>query len=202
MLILSLDTSSSAVSIALQDDKNVLAFYEQVMDRGQGEALVPIIQQVLAQAQKEPTEITGVAVAVGPGSFTGVRVGLSTARGIGLALNVPVYGVTNFESSAYDTLKSVKVILDTKRGDYFTQDFDETGHPKGGPTIQSSENLKQYLPFTAVGDGAEKLAEEIGCDVFFKTTASAVSIGKIAISRIDNPLPPEPLYLRDADVTV
>lgn len=202
MLILALDTSSSALSVAVLEDEKVLACHEQVMDRGQGEALIPIIAQVLENAQKKPTDITGVAVAVGPGSFTGVRVGLSTARGIGLALNVPVYGVTNFEATAYDIASPVVVTLDTKRGDYFTQSFDENGHPCSEAKTQSDEDLKQCLPFTAVGDGAEKLVQEIGCSVLPKKYPLAVSIGKIALSRVSNPLPPEPLYLRDADVTV
>lgn len=202
MLILSLDTSSSAVSVAVLDKENVLAFQEQVMDRGQGEALVPMIAQVLEQAQKTPSDITGVAVAVGPGSFTGVRVGLSTARGVGLALNVPVYGVTNFEATAYGLSMPVIVVLDTKRGDYFTQSFDENRHPCSEAKTQSDEDLKQCLPFTAVGDGTEKLSAEIGCDVLQKAVPSAVAIGKIALNRIETPLPPEPLYLRDADVTV
>ena len=202
MLILALDTSSSAVSVALLDEKQVLASHEQVMDRGQGEALVPIIGQVLEQAGKTPADIMGVAVAVGPGSFTGVRVGLSTARGIGLALNVPVYGVTNFEASAYGITEPITIVLDTKRGDYFTQSFDENGHPMNTPSIQSSEDLKSKLPFIVVGDGAEKLSSEIRCEVLQKTVLSAVAIGQIALSRLSEPLPPEPLYLRDADVTI
>lgn len=201
MLILSLDTSSSAVSVAVLDKENVLAFQEQVMERGQGEALVPMIAQVLEQAQKTPSDITGVAVAVGPGSFTGVRVGLSTARGVGLALNVPVYGVTNFEATAYGISVPVIVVLDTKRGDYFTQAFDDKG-PISEAKTHSANDLKSDLPFIAVGDGAEKLSAEIGCEVLQKAVPSAVAIGKIALSRLEMPLPPEPLYLRDADVTV
>ena len=202
MLILALDTSSSALSVAVLENEKVLACHEQIMDRGQGEALVPIIAQVLGCAQKKPTDINGVAVAVGPGSFTGVRVGLSTARGIGLALNVPVYGVTNFEASAYDMAVPVIVTLDTKRGDYFTQSFDENGHLVGDAKTQSDTDVKQCLPFTAICDGAEKLSQEIGCSVLQKKYPLAVSVGKIAISRVSNPLPPEPVYLRDADVTV
>ncbi|MBR5130446.1 MAG: tRNA (adenosine(37)-N6)-threonylcarbamoyltransferase complex dimerization subunit type 1 TsaB [Alphaproteobacteria bacterium] len=202
MLILALDTSSSAVSVALLDEEKVLAYREQIMDRGQGEALVPIIADVLDQAKRKTTDITGVAVAIGPGSFTGVRVGLSTARGIGLALNIPVYGVTNFEAVAYGLLKPIKIVLDTKRGDYFTQDFDESGCPISNPKTQTSDDLKSLLPFTAIGDGAEKLSQEIGCNIIQKISPSAVSIAKIAISRSAHPLPPEPLYLRDADVTI
>lgn len=202
MFILALDTSSATLSVAVLDEEKVLAYREQIMERGQGEALVPIIRDVLSDARVDISDINGVAVAVGPGSFTGVRVGLSTARGIGLALNVPVYGVTNFESFAYGVLKPIIVVLDTKRGDYFTQKFDDNGHPMEHPVIKSADELKHALPFTAIGDCAEKLSAEIGCDMIQKISPSAVSIGKIALARKEHPLPPEPLYLRDADVTV
>ncbi len=202
MYVLSLDTSSAMLSIAVLDEKKVLSYQEIMTERGQGEILIPSIIQVLKQAHLDITDIDAVAVAVGPGSFTGVRVGLSTARGIGLALSKPVYGVTNFEAEAYGILKPITVVLDTKRGDYYTQSFDENGHPIAHPIVQSAEQLKHHLPFTAVGDGATKLQEQIGCNVLEKISPSAVSIGKIALTRQAHPLPPEPLYLRDADVTL
>lgn len=202
MLILSIDTSSADLSVALVNEDGVLGLVEETMMRGQGEVLIPYIQSLMQESQIPITALDGVAVAVGPGSFTGVRVGLSAARGIGLALNIPVFGVTNFEAAAFGTNEPVIVTLDTKRGDYFTQSFDEKGTPLSQPSIRSAENLKEQMPFTAIGDGALNLMEEIGCTVASKPQASAVSIAKIALSRLDTPLPAEPLYLRDADVTV
>lgn len=202
MFILSLDTSSATLSVAVLDNEIVLSCQEKIMDRGHGEALIPMIDTVLKNAGIDISDINAVAVAVGPGSFTGVRVGLSTARGIGLALNVPVYGVTNFEAVSYNLLQPVYVILDSKRGDYFTQRFDANGQPSENPKTQNAEDLKAQLPFIAVGDGAEKLAQEINCSVLKNEIPCAVAIGKIAFNRQNHPLPPEPLYLRDADVTV
>lgn len=202
MLILSIDTSSADLSIALVDENGVIGLLEENMLRGQGEVLIPYIQSMMQQADLPMTAIEGVAVAVGPGSFTGVRVGLSAARGIGLALDIPVYGVTNFEAAAAGLNEPVTVTLDTKRGDYFTQRFDKDGIPLNAPAVQSAEELKKQLPFTAVGDGALKLAEEIGCNVAMKAQSGAVSVALKALSRLDNPLPAEPLYLREADVTI
>ncbi len=202
MLILSIDTSSADLSVALVNENGSLGLVEENMLRGQGEALIPYIQSMMQQAGLPMNAVEGVAVAVGPGSFTGVRVGLSTARGIGLALDIPVYGVTNLEAAAAGLNEPVTVTLDTKRGDYYTQQFDKNGKAIGEPSIQSADDLKQQLPFTAIGDGAMKLAEEIGCDVATKPQSSAISIAQIALSRLDNPLPAEPLYLREADVTV
>jgi len=201
MIILALDTSSVTVSVAVLSDDTVLAYREQTMARGHGEVLVPMIQQVLSDAGTDVSCLDGVAVAVGPGSFTGVRVGLSTARGIGLALNIPVYGVTNFESAVYGVSNPVVAVLDTKRGDYFVQCFDKNGKA-GEATTRSTEEMTALLPFIAVGDGAERLSADIGCDVVHNHIPSAVAVGKIAFTKQGNALPAEPLYLRDADVTV
>lgn len=202
MYILSIDTSSSLLSVAVQNEEKVLAYVSQEMTRGQGEALIPTVSKVLDTARLSIQDMGGIAVAIGPGSFTGVRVGLSAARGMGLALGIPVYGVTNFQAIADGVLKPIIVTLDTKRGDYYTQGFDETGQATEQPIVRSAEQLKALLPFTAMGDGAIALQAQIGCGVTEKISPSAVSIGKIAFTRLDKPFPPEPLYLRDADVTL
>lgn len=202
MLLFAIDTSSTMVSVALLADKKKVYFKQQFMERGQGEVLFPMIQELLTYSNQYMMDVTGVAAAVGPGSFTGVRIGLATAKAIGLALNVPVYGVTNFEAVSFGLLKPVTVVLDSKRGDYFVQRFNEKGKPLDQPHIETEEDLKKKLPFTAVGDAAEQLAQRIGCDFIDKISPSAVSVGRVALSRLKHPLPATPLYLRDADVTV
>ena len=202
MYLLSIDTSSNDLSLALMKDHVPIEHLSQTMQRGQGEALVPLIQALLDKAKIKPDQLGGVAVAVGPGSFTGVRIALSTARGIGLALNIPVYGVTNFEATAYGAQTPVTVVLDTKRGDYFIQQFDAQEHALKEPRVLSAEDLKKEMPFIAMGDGAEQLHTQIGCDYIKTDEPLALSIAHVALSRLDHPLPPEPLYLRDADVTV
>ena len=72
----------------------------------------------------------------------------------------------------------------------------------GAPKIATAEELKKALPFVAVGSGANKLAAEIGCKVLNKISPTAVSVGRVALSRLDHPMPASPLYLREADVTV
>ena len=202
MLLLAIDTSANHVSVALLMNNKQVRYTQQEMDRGQGEALIPLIQNLLKGAQKTMADLTGVAVAVGPGSFTGVRIGIATARAIGMALNIPVYGVTNFEAYAYSLLTPVTVVLDSKRDDYFVQKFDENGVASGKPRIATFEQLKKELPFVAVGSGAKDLAKKIKCKVLDKISPTAVCVGRVALARIDNPLPPTPIYLRDADVTV
>ena len=202
MLLLAIDTSASLVSVALLMGKRNVRFREQEMERGQGEALIPMIQELFESAHLEIKDLTGVAVAVGPGSFTGVRIGIATARAIAMALNIPVYGVTNFEAYSYSLLKPVTVVLDSKRDDYFIQKFDGNGVAVGAPKIATAKQLKKNLPFIAVGSGANKLAGEIGCKVLNKISPTAVSVGRVALERLDHPMPASPLYLREADVTV
>ena len=95
-LCLAIDTASDTTSVAVSSENGACAVEEMTSPRGQGEALMGMIQSVLNKLNKTPKDLTQVAVAVGPGSFTGVRIGLATARGLGLALGIPVIGVNNF----------------------------------------------------------------------------------------------------------
>ena len=117
MLMLAFDTSASAVSVAVLDEARVWSYQEREMERGHAEALMPMIQAVLDASKVSLKEIGGIAVSLGPGSFTGVRVGLAAARAFALALNVRVYGVTTFEAWAYHVGKPAWIVLDTKRDD-------------------------------------------------------------------------------------
>ena len=202
MLILALDTSANFVSVALLDEVKVFSVVEEEMQRGQAEALMPMIKGVVEHAHKQMSDIDGIAVTVGPGSFTGVRIGLAAARAFGLALNIPVFGVTCFEAWSYCLGQPVIVVLDSKRDDYFVQSFDVSGMEIDLPSIKDAQQLKEMLPFNAVGTGALKLSEEIGCKVVYRISPISVAVGRIALSRLNNPLLPEPLYMRPADVTI
>ena len=93
MLLLAFDTATPAVTVALHDGSTVLAESAEVDARRHGELLAPAIARVLAASGRTQRELTGIAVGVGPGPFTGLRVGLVTARALGEALRIPVHGV-------------------------------------------------------------------------------------------------------------
>ena len=97
MLLLAFDTATPAVTVALRGDEGVLAEHTEIDARRHGELLAPGIEKVLADAGCSRTDLTGVAVGVGPGPFTGLRVGLMTARALGDALDIPVYGVCTLD---------------------------------------------------------------------------------------------------------
>lgn len=201
MLLLSLDTSDCFISIALVDEQKVWAYTQVQMERGQAEQLFPLIDETFKKADLDISKIDGVAVTVGPGSFTGIRIGLAAAKGLGMALDIPVMGVTCFEMWQYGIKEPVKVVLDTRRGDFYVQSFDKCG--RGDlPKVLSRADLMASAPFKAVGNAVAELAMDKDCEVLDVQPIFAVSTARVALSRLDAPLKAEPLYLREADVSI
>lgn len=97
-LILAFDTSAAHCAAALLLGDTVLAAQAEEMGRGQAERLVPLLAQVLAEAGHGWGDLARIAVGVGPGNFTGIRISVATARGLGLALGIPVLGVSSFHA--------------------------------------------------------------------------------------------------------
>jgi len=193
-LTLALDTAADSISVAVLKGTKILAHKYQRMERGQGEALIPMIQEVLSNSKLDFPDLERVAVSVGPGSFTGVRIGLATARGIGLALNIPVVGITSFEAAAYGTTGKVLVVLDTKRGDFFTQYFKD-GKPLAEPVIRTPEKICAEKPSKIVGSGAGLLPDLPHANTGYEP---ACAVGLCSLS---GGVSANPLYLRDADVS-
>lgn len=202
-LILAVDTTGAFVSLALMTPTEVIGVRHEDMERGQGERLIPAVDELMREAGLSMQSLDGVAVAVGPGSFTGVRIALAAARGFGLALDIPVWGVTSFEAAAWGVGQPVRVILDTKRGDFYVQDFDAAGMPLSAPQIRTLESFQSDEECrAATGDGAALAAKTACFEVIVPSEPSAVRVGRVALSRRTHPLTPEPLYLREADVTL
>ncbi len=188
MKILSIDTSTAFVYLALIDGNQIIDEFQEKMDRGQAENLIPQIDELLKKNQWRAGELDRVAVGIGPGSFTGVRVAIACAKGIGLALNIPVVGVNSFDAISYYYSSPVCVLLDTRRDDFYVKIFDETDEEATVMTL--NDVLK--IPFKKVSD---ILIENTILDEHNR----AVSIGLIA-SKIDTINEPHPFYLREADV--
>ena len=195
---LAIDTANDSISVALLKNKDVLSHDFRIMNRGQGEALIPMIQSVLKEASFDIQKLDRVAVSIGPGSFTGVRIGLSAARGVGLALNIPVYGVTSFEAAAYQSTGFVLAVLDTKRGDFYTQLFKD-GKEAEGPTIRTVGQISSLDVPVLIGAGAQSLANQTKKEIRLYPMEPAIAVGLCSFQKT---YPPEPLYLRDADVSI
>lgn len=194
MRVLALDCSTSVLSVALWDGQQIVAVFEETMLYGQAERLLPIIKNLLTQNKWTPLDIEAVTVTVGPGSFTGVRVGLATARALGLGLNIPVWGVTALEVLSAEKAEKNVAVIDTKRGDFYSQIF-EKGIALEKATIRTKEAVQALnIPVLSV--------EGVDMPLWEKPANSLAVQGiQIALKRIENPLPATPFYLREADVT-
>ena len=203
-LCLGIDTTSDAVCVACLDQEKGSMLIWKKAPHDQGELLMVFIQRILKQLYRTPQDLTHIAVTVGPGSFTGVRIGLATARGLGLALKIPVLGVDNFTATSFfhQLTQPHKVVLDSKRNDYCVQDFKANGEAKNSPKIYTAKQLEKYLPFTACGSGAKKLASEIGCQAINEPPILALAAAQIVLKARKKACAAHPLYLRDADVTI
>ena len=227
MNIIALDTVAGASSVAIFSDGKKVCNHRKVLDRGHAEVLIPMMKEAISSVSFEFLDLDLIAVTVGPGSFTGIRVGLATARSLSVAAKVPVIGVTSFEAVAASITEKewagvpVLIALETRRDDFYLQMFNEArarlGEPKavGRPDIVSyvSHQLGLQTDILVAGDGAERAVSEIGDrSERFKCRLASSLVGPDAIQVAEIAqeshlsghacLPAEPFYLRAPHVQV
>jgi len=204
-MILSVDTCLAASSVAILDGDTVRAARSEPMTRGHQERIAVIAREVATEAGVRFADLTRIAITVGPGSFTGLRVGLSFAKGLATALSVPCVGVNTLEALAASATAPgfVVSVLDAKMGQVYLQVFD------GGKALMAPDALEIGVavarlaelysggPATLIGSGAPLVAEVLpGATVLTPDFADPVAIARLAAAR---PVPtnsPRPLYLR------
>jgi tRNA threonylcarbamoyladenosine biosynthesis protein TsaB len=214
--ILAIDTSGAACSAALWCRGSVIARRYLGMERGQAEALMPMIVEMMAEAKEAFCVLDATAVTVGPGAFTGLRLGLAAARGIALAAGIPAVGVTTFAAVAEAIPDSeradrhVLVLLDSKRGDVFVQRFSASLMPIDPPMIRAPAQLAADLtgPVILAGDGLPLVRPHLNAanlDVRLSTIdgpadAANVVPAALRLVAVGEALPARPMYLRPPDV--
>jgi len=204
MLVLGLDTCLSSCSVAVLDGGRVLASAREVMARGHQERLAPMAQAVMGEAGLAFDRLERIAVTVGPGSFTGLRVGIAFAKGLALALDIPTVGIGTLEALAADAQGLVFSVIDARRGQLYLQGFDD-GRALMAPDALAAETAaariaeaSQGRPFTLVGSGAPLLAGLApGAKIVAAEGADARHVARLAAAR--DPAPLKPLYLRAPD---
>ncbi len=214
MNVLAFDCSMQACSAAVVADDRLLARRSLGMARGQAEALMPMVLAVLAEAGLGWPDIGLVAVTVGPGTFTGLRIGLAAARGMALAGNLPVAGVTTADAIAHSVPESERrgrtlvVAIDGKRADLFAQPFGPDLTPLGPPAALMPEAAARLAagPLVVAGDAASRIAA-IRPDAVMSSVQGPPDpevIARLAAHHhaAGRGLPPAPLYLRPPDVTL
>lgn len=212
MFVLAFDTTAAAVSVALWRDGQVVAAARQMMDQGQAEALMPLIESVMGKSGARYAELDRIAVTVGPGSFTGVRVGLAAARGLGLAADKPVIGVSTTEvvAAAVSDADGARILaaIDTKRGDFYVQQFDANTQALGEIAVVAGAALAAWLSensIVIVGDGAAEAARHLGARARLSSAdplPDAAVLARLAASRAPIEGGPLPLYARAPDAVM
>jgi tRNA threonylcarbamoyladenosine biosynthesis protein TsaB len=215
MLILAIDTALDACSVAVLDTRTsrLIAQESQPMKRGHAEALMPMIARVMKDAGLAFTALDRITVTTGPGSFTGLRVGLSAARGIALAADKPVVGVTTLTAFAAPVVSAnaaqpVIAAIDARHDHVYVQAVAGDGSPLMSPRIAPIEEALGAARFGAphlVGNAAGILAERWPADappLFQVDTLAAPDITWVAwLGAALDPetAPARPYYLRAPD---
>lgn len=208
MLVLAFDTATAAVTTALcewipGEDARLRAATHTV-DRRHAEHLAPSIQGVLAEGGARPEELSVIAVGVGPGPYTGLRVGLATAHALGNALRVPVHGVCTLDAIAWAAGldEPFVVATDARRKEVYWARYDSRSVRASGPEVgQPADAAVPGLP--VLGEGAALYPAVLG-DPAEILLPSAVAIAELTVTRLNGHpglplLPAEPLYLRRPD---
>ncbi|MFB6571615.1 tRNA (adenosine(37)-N6)-threonylcarbamoyltransferase complex dimerization subunit type 1 TsaB [Streptomyces noursei] len=225
MLLLALDTATPAVTVALHDGSRVLAAAGEVDARRHGELLLPAVDRVLAEAGHKLAEVSDIVVGVGPGPYTGLRVGLVTATTFGAALGVPVHGLCSLDGIAHASglTEPFVVATDARRKEVYWARYARPSPDHRPGTSRSAAPLpltrltepavdrpadlaEQVAGVPAVGAGA-LLYDTVFTGVLRDGPAhqSAAALAELAARKLaagEELLPPRPLYLRRPDAQV
>lgn len=205
-VLLAMDTATPMTTVALVQGEVVLAERGHADRRKHAELLATFIHEVLTEACVSVTDLQGIAVGVGPGTFTGLRVGLVTARSLGLALSLPVHGVMTLDAMAFacDLAEPFTVVTDARRQEVFWATYKNADTRRDGPFVGSSEQAAlAATPGAVVGAAMTPFAETFD-DVRTPDLPSAGALGLLAARRLERVEPlmsPDPLYLRRPDVS-
>lgn len=218
--VLAIDTCFARCAVALAERReaiDIVASDTQAMTRGHAALLTPMIETALRRCDWRAADLDLVAVTIGPGSFTGVRIGVAMARGLAMTLRVPVAGIATTDALSLgaaaadraDADSALVVAIESGRGDYFMAVAGAA--PFAGTAATLAARLKDRRAIL-IGDGAQRLADAL------RTLGVRAEIG-VSSSSIDPAIlashalaagveswarhgPPRPLYLRGADVTL
>ncbi|MBB3287434.1 MULTISPECIES: tRNA (adenosine(37)-N6)-threonylcarbamoyltransferase complex dimerization subunit type 1 TsaB [Rhizobium] len=206
MIVLALDTAGVDCAAAVYDSgsDSVMGEVTETIGRGHAEHLMHVVDEALAKAGTALSAIERVVVTVGPGSFTGIRIGVAAARGFALSLNVPAIGVTTLEvmaatARAQNPGKSVLAAIDAKREEIYLQSFAADGNPLDearAVTIDEARAIAGAFDGMVTGTAVARLSDAPPAerpDAFPIATVARLGAGKPAGEK------PKPLYLRGPD---
>lgn len=220
MIVLGIETATAQAGCALAGVEGVLASFHVARGRRHAEVLVPAIEFTCRQAGVQLKEVSVVAVDVGPGLFTGLRVGVATAKAIAQGLRVPMVGLSSLDLLAFTvrhTTRLIAAVIDARRGEVFSALYRPVPggvQRLGPPTVSSPEDVASELmarneETVMVGDGAQRYAAELAGDhveiadggLAYPSAAALVELAHPRAIREEfvQPREVEPLYLRKSD---
>jgi len=222
MIVLGIETATAQVGCALGGHEGVLGSFHAARGRRHAEILTPAIAFVCEQVEIGLDEVGVVAVDVGPGLFTGLRVGIATAKALAQALRVPMIGLSSLDLLAYpvrSTRRLIAAVIDARRGEVFVAYYRQVPggvQRLGAPALTRAEDVAGELEARGeecllVGDGALRYAdvfaglshvEPASVDHAHPSAASLVELAQPRVQREEfvQPWELEPLYLRPADI--
>jgi tRNA threonylcarbamoyl adenosine modification protein YeaZ len=184
--IIAFDTSAAHCAAALLWDGGLI-LRDEPMEKGQAERLMPMLEEVLAEAGLGWGDLKALAVGTGPGNFTGVRIAVAAARGLALGLGIPAVGVTRLEALAHGLPRPVLVVEDAKRSQVYVQLFT----PDGSGEAHLADRVVPAIRTTGSAAGESALPPAMPL---------VEAIARIGAVRAATPQPrPAPFYLRGAD---
>lgn len=196
-MLLAIDTSTGT-SVAVVDRSGVRAVRTSADTRGHAEVIGAFFRDALAEAGISPAEIEGVAVGMGPGPFTGLRVGIAAARAFALGVGRPVLPVVSHDAVAFGQPDAVLVVTDARRRELAWSAY----------AAVASGGLPHRIAGPALAPAGDLAAAVTGYDGYRRIDAATIdagSVGRLALACLDagaEPGPSEPVYLRAPDVTL
>jgi tRNA threonylcarbamoyladenosine biosynthesis protein TsaB len=224
MIVVGIDTSTPQVSVAIGSEREVLGRI-QVAGRARQEAVTPALRRLLDWTGVELSQVGGFAVGIGPGLFTGLRVGVETAKTLAQVLKAPIVGLVSLDVLAYGvrfTPRSIVAVIDGRRGEVFWASYRqvpggvmrETPYAVARPDALVGELMATPKEMLLVGDGAmlyRDVLEELGARAEFASSASAhpdaAHLVELAVPRFlreehDRLFDVVPMYLRKSDAEI
>jgi len=201
-VLLAFDTATPLVSVALHDGDDVVAEYASEHRMKHGEQLAPLIDRALRENGLVRQDLTAIAVGVGPGPFTGLRVGLVTARTLAFVLDLPVYGVCTLDVLALEAVADgpvaggFVVATDARRKEVYLAAYDDEGARLEGPAVEKPASVATDRP--VVGEGGALYPEHFPAHRGPLLPSAGWLARAVAEERVEL-RDAEPLYLRRPD---